>query len=173
VDKEVLVLDTSGFISGVDSLTYQGEIYTTPNVAEEIKGKRLKNRFQTAVGLGRIKVKKPNRKYFEAVKKISASTGDILKLSEADVSILALALQLKTEGLKPVVVSDDYSVQNVAEHLDLRYEALVGKIKSKARWLIYCSSCGKSFGSGFKGVKCPICGGEIKRKMTGKTAIRR
>jgi len=171
VAKKALVLDASAFIAGIDSLAHEGEAYTTFEVAEELKSRRLKDRFETSLSLGRIRLREPNKRYLEDVKEASASTGDLLKLSKADVSILALALQLRDEGFNPTIVSEDYAVQNVAEHLGLKYEALTGKIKVKARWLIYCSACGRSFKSNFKGSKCPICGGEIKRKMLGKAEL--
>lgn len=169
---EALVLDASGFIAGIDSLAYEGEAYTTPKVAEELKTRRLKGRFETFLSLGRIKLREPSRRYMEAAREASALIGDLLKLSEADVSIIALALQLRDEGFKPIIVSDDYAVQNVAEHLGLRYEALAGRIKARARWLVYCSACGRSFKPNFKDLKCPICGGEVRRKMLGKTQIK-
>ena len=173
VAGKALVLDASAFIAGIDSLAHEGEAYTTRRVAEELKSRKLKDRLKMLLSLGRIRLREPERHYLEAVEEASASTGDFPKLSEADISILALALQLRDEGFSPTIVSDDYAVQNVAEHLGLKYEALTGKIKVKARWLTYCSACGRSFKSNFKGSKCPICGGEIKRKMLGKAEVRR
>ena len=57
--------------------------------------------------------------------KTSASkVGDSHKLSETDLQLLALALELKTEGVAPQIVTDDYSIQNVATQMGIGFLAL-------------------------------------------------
>ena len=52
-----------------------------------------------------------------AAKASASKAGDFHKLSEADMQLLSLALQLKAEGYTPKIVTDDYSIQNVAKQL--------------------------------------------------------
>ena len=55
---------------------------------------------------------------------------------------VALALDLKLDGQEPVIVSDDYAVQNMAEHLSLNYGSLANfGIVHKFNWIMYCPAC--------------------------------
>ncbi|HEX69286.1 MAG TPA: hypothetical protein ENG10_03210, partial [Candidatus Bathyarchaeota archaeon] len=54
----------------------------------------------------------------------SKRTGDFKYLSQADIEVLALALQLKNSGENPTVVTDDYSMQNVANKLGIEFSPL-------------------------------------------------
>lgn len=38
-------------------------------------------------------------------------------LSKADLQVLALAMELKRRGLRPLIVTDDYSIQNVTNKI--------------------------------------------------------
>ena len=57
------------------------------------------------------------------------------KLSDADVSLLALASEFRRDKKDFTVVSDDYSVQNICRHLKIRFEGSVqGKIRNARSW---------------------------------------
>jgi len=162
--RRVFVFDASGFITGLDSLLHEGEIYTTPEVAEELRGAEVKRRCETALSLGRVKIESPEPEHLEAARKAAASTGDLFKLSKADLSILALTVMLEGRGLRPTLVSEDYAVQNVAEHLNLNYSSAVGRIRLEVKWAVYCPSCGRSFQPSLELQTCPVCGEKLKRK---------
>lgn len=158
---------------GLYSASLDQEALTTPEVMSELKNFWLRLP-SSALGLKRLKVSSPTEKFLDDVYQTSKDTGDFLKLSKADFSVIALALQLRSQGLKPIIVSEDYAVQNVAYHLGLEYAPLLGKgIKSQIRWLTYCPACKKKFEAGFKGKTCPICGAEIRRKAAKKSLIKR
>jgi UPF0271 protein len=64
------------------------------------------------------------------VKAVAERTGDISKLSDTDVKVLALAKQLDR-----AIVSDDYSVQNVAGHAGIKAVSVHNpKIKRLKTW---------------------------------------
>jgi UPF0271 protein len=85
-------------------------------------------------------------------------TGDYTKLSEADISIIALALQLKI-----VLVTDDYAVANVATTLKIPVKSVASKgITHTRRWIAYCSACSRAFGPNAK--ECRLCGNRLRRK---------
>jgi UPF0271 protein len=156
--RRVFVFDASGFITGLDSLLHEGEIYTTPEVAGELKEAEVKKRCETALSLGRVKIESPEPEHLKAAREAAASTGDLFKLSKADLSILALAVMLKDRGFSPTLISEDYAVQNVAEH------STVGRIRLEVKWAVYCPSCGRSFQPGSELRVCPVCGEKLKRK---------
>jgi endoribonuclease Nob1 len=85
-------------------------------------------------------------------------TGDIKKLSKADISILSLAYQMNK-----TLVSDDYSIQNVAKFLGIKTISLGNKgIVKLRKWKNFCKTCGKQYPPYIK--ECTICGNPTKRK---------
>ena len=123
--KRVIVLDTSAFVAGFDPFSLSVEQVTVPKVEEEIKRNSMnKLRFETALENGKVKVKAPSQEFINQIRLSSSKVGDSFKLSETDIELLALALELKSTGYSPQVVSDDYSIQNVASKLEIEFSAL-------------------------------------------------
>jgi len=167
-------LDTSAFIAGFEPFLIQNEIYSVPLVKEElISGSLAHLRFQTAVENGKLKVLKPKEKFIETVKQQAKKVGDYHYLSEADLQILALALQLKNSGKDSVIVTDDYSIQNVANKLKVKFASLITfGIKFQFKWILYCPACHKKYPSDCELKTCKICGTKLKRKPIGKRHVK-
>ncbi|MCJ7762660.1 ribonuclease VapC, partial [Candidatus Bathyarchaeota archaeon] len=109
-----MVLDTSAFLAGFDPFSVSENQVTVPKVQEEIKAKSMISvRFTTAIENGKLKVKTPSEEFLSKAKTSAITVGDSFFLSETDMQILALALELKAAGYSPQIVSDDYSIQNV------------------------------------------------------------
>ncbi|MFH1328096.1 MAG: hypothetical protein ABIH76_04535 [Candidatus Bathyarchaeota archaeon] len=172
-ESKPLILDASAFIMGLDPLSIKSATYTTPKVIEELRGFSIHLRYSTAIQLKKLEVMSPSLRYINEVKRASSTIGDRLKLSETDLSVLALAFNLRSRGYDPIIVSDDYSIQNVATYLDINYSGLstIG-IKSCIKWMIQCSACRKKFSGNFKGKKCPSCDGEVRRRRLTKIPIK-
>jgi endoribonuclease Nob1 len=164
--RRVVVLDTSAFLAGYDPFAHGEEQVTVPKVEEEIlRNSMIKMRFETAVESGKVKVKAPTQEFANAAKVSANKVGDSFKLSEADMQLLALALQLKTEGCTPQIVTDDYSIQNVASQMGIGFVALATfGIKRLLEWVRYCPACHKEYLANTKHKECQICGTELKRK---------
>jgi len=172
--EKVLVLDSSAFIMGLEPLQLDLKLFTTPEVVEELSSYWVQLKYSTAIYLKKLNVVSPTKDFLDEAKKVSEKTGDKLKLSRADLSILALALELKSKGFKPIIISDDFSVQNVAEHLKIDYTYLSGKgIKNQIEWIWYCPGCGRKFLSINFGENCPVCGLKLKRKASKKISLRK
>ncbi len=91
------------------------------------------------------------------------STGDSRRLSETDIEVLALALELGYQ-----IVTDDYSIQNLATVLGVPFRGLDQKgIGAVFEWEARCKGCGKRFPAAVK--ECDICGSETRtaRKRKG------
>ncbi|MGP3667146.1 MAG: NOB1 family endonuclease [Candidatus Bathyarchaeota archaeon] len=163
--EKVLVLDTPAFITGLNLLNICLPLYTTPNIIKELKSFWVKVKCLTVLDLKKLKVILPKEGFLKKVFEASKETGDKQKLSEADLSILALALELKAGGFDPAIVTDDFSVQNVAQHLNIECIPVIhDKIKFYIKWAWYCPACRSLFPSK-EGLKsCPICGTQLKRK---------
>ncbi|MEM1507882.1 MAG: NOB1 family endonuclease [Candidatus Bathyarchaeia archaeon] len=173
--RKSIVLDTSAFIAGFDPLALSEEVYSVPEVGDELlEGSMPKIRFETSLNSGKLKVIEPESKYVEHVKMISSEVGDISFLSKADQSVLALALQLKSKGRKTVIATDDYSIQNVAEKMGLEHMSLANLgIRYQLHWLLYCPACGKKYPPDEKTMVCRNCGTELKRKPEKKTLVKK
>lgn len=164
--RRVVVLDTSAFLAGYDPFSAQDEQVTVPKVEEEIlRNSMVKMRFEAALENGKVKVTAPTAEASAAAKAEAGCSGDAHKLSEADIQLLSLAVQLKTEGCNPQIVTDDYCIQNVAKQLGVEFLALATKgIKRQLEWTRYCPACYKKYPSESKLKECQICGTELKRK---------
>ena len=164
--KRVIVLDTSAFLAGFDPFSLSEEQVTGPKVEEEIKRNSLiKLRFETALENGRVKVQAPSQEFVNQIKVASNKIGDSFKLSETDVELLALALELKSTGYSPQVVSDDYSIQNVAAQVGIEFLALATfGIKRLLEWIRYCPACYRVYPANCSFKECQVCGTALKRK---------
>jgi len=170
---KVLVLDTSAFIAGFDPLAVPEKQYTVPEVKKElIAGSMPWMRFNAAVENRKLTVRSPKSSVFQDIQEASRKVGDMRYLSEADFQVLALALELKGRGLSPVIVTDDYSIQNVANKIDVEFTSLMTfGIKFRFKWILYCPACYRKYPSDYKFKVCEVCGTELKRKPKKKTRL--
>ena len=151
------VLDATSFYAGIP-FSSQEQSFTTPLVFEEIKHiKKSHDAVQTLIDLDRLKIIEPEQKNTNFVLEKAKQTGDLPDLSKEDVSVLALCVQLNGE-----LVTDDYTVSNVAKHLNLKVIPIMTKGISKVLDSVYfCPACNKVFE---KMSDCPICGSKLKKK---------
>ena len=164
--KRVIVLDTSAFLAGFDPFSLNEEQVTVPKVEEEIrKNSMIRVRFNTAIENGKLKVKAPSEEFLNKVKASASKVGDSFLLSETDTHLLALALELKASGNTPQIVTDDYSIQNVATQLGIEFLALATfGIKRLLEWIRYCPACHREYPANCSSKECLVCGTELKRK---------
>ena len=126
-------------------------------------------RFKTAVENRKLKVKAPSDEFLKKIEDSAITVGDSFFLSETDKQLLALALELKAAGYKPQIVSDDYSIQNVATKMEIEYSALATfGIRRLLEWVRYCPACHKEYSADYGRATCTICGTELKRKPRKK-----
>jgi len=131
---------------------------TIPDVIEEIKDENSR----LYLSLLNIKVEAAQKEKIEEVRKIAERSGDIHKLSDTDIKLIAKALELKEEA---ILVTDDYSIQNVANLLDIKVDSIIQpSIKKTFKWERICRGCGKSVEEGR--TTCDICGSDtiLKKK---------
>jgi UPF0271 protein len=171
---KAIVLDTSALLMGYEAAEVDAEHYTVPSVREEMQRDDIRKlRLDSAIDAGRITVVSPDPKYRAEVERIIEELGEAKALSEADAELLALGAQLKGEGWETTVVSDDYSVQNVASELGLSFKGLATQgIKRQFKWETYCPGCRKTFEKPQDEGICPICGTQLKRRPSRKRPLR-
>jgi len=139
---------------------------TTPKVCDEIKTNSIARvRFNTAIESGKVKIKSPQGEFSNRIKISASKLGDAYLLSETDIQLLALALELKTQGKHPEIITDDYSIQNVAKHNNIEFYALATfGIQRILEWIRYCPACHREYPVNSSFNVCQICGTELKRK---------
>ena len=152
------VYDASAFYAGIPFASPDQGI-TTNLVFEEIQHiKKNHGALDILLETDRLKLQDPNFTSIELVVNAAKKTGDIQKLSKADISAVALTYELKTN-----LITDDFAVSNLAKNLKLQVSPIMTKgIKDVGKWIHYCSGCGKQFSS----VEfCPNCGNKLNRKL--------
>lgn len=121
-------------------------------------------RLKTALEVGKLKVQAPKEKFLDKVKAIAANVGDAFLLSETDLQVLALALELKTYYCV-LIVTDDYSIQNVSKKIGIKFASLsTFGIRRLIKWIRYCPACYRKYPANANFRKCTVCGIELKRK---------
>jgi UPF0271 protein len=164
--RRVAVLDTSAFIAGFDPLSITEEQYTVPMVKDEITGNSMSEvRLKAAVENGKLKIKMPCQTFLEQARASATLVGDTFFLSGTDLQVLALALELKTHGYSPLIITDDYSIQNVADHMRIPFTPLATfGIQLRLQWIRYCPACHRKYAADCKSRTCVVCGTQLKRK---------
>lgn len=171
--SRIYIIDTSAILSGKSIDINDGIIATTSKVSDEINpGGRDYEVFQFLKEKGLI-INVPAKKSIHNVKKVVKEFGEEKRLSDADIEILALAYEYKKDPSKKVtILTDDYSIQNIASILDLEFLQIsqTGITKS-FKWHSRCRGCGKKFDEHIS--ICPICGTEIKDFVGNKKPIKK
>ena len=121
------VLDAAAFINAEALFGRDEDFYTVRDVLEELRDVKSRSLADAALSAGKLRILEPEKKNVELVRKKAGLVGSAGRLSDADVKILALALELGAR-----IITDDYTVQNLAAHLKLEYAGVMrGKIERK------------------------------------------
>ncbi|MEF8879622.1 MAG: NOB1 family endonuclease [Candidatus Thermoplasmatota archaeon] len=159
------IVDTSAILSGKPLQFNQSELVTTPGVTKELSpgGKDYRNFvFLQEKGLKTIY---PSDEAMNKINAESKKTGDKKRLSDTDKEILAAALDLQQKTPQATILTDDYSIQNMADSLNIKYENISQRgIKKKFKWATRCRGCGRYFKEDID--VCPVCGSETKTSIT-------
>ena len=144
-----IVADSSVFILGK---RLEGELITVPAVEHELKDIRSRMLLQ----ISGARVESPTADSLKRATKAAEETGDIRVLSQADLEVLAKALEYQAR-----LATDDYAVQNVALFLGIPIEP-IGQplIKKRIKHTLRCFGCGATF----EGEACPDCGTPFRMK---------
>ncbi len=175
--KKVSVLDANIFLRGIDLYLFNGMIYTSPRIIDEIDVNKYKNKnrnilmqIQVAIESKKLIVKSPLKKFLQEIVNKSKITGDYNALSDADKELLALTLELK-ENLKDKVIlfTNDYSMENLCCELNIKFSPIYEKgIKAKVEWQVYCPFCKDVRDAEDLNKNCERCGLKLKRRPKKK-----
>lgn len=149
-----LVLDASAVLSGIP-FSGEHEYFISPCIERELSKGKVKRNLELMKWIS-LHVVSPSDASLSEVRSKAEESGDIKRVSKSDIEILALA-----KDLKATILTDDYSIQNLASMLGIDYRGILQKgIKEEVRWSYRCRKCGKFWEESFD--ECPVCGGRIR-----------
>lgn len=153
------VLDTSLLLGGKEP-PRDGGWATTPEAAAEVSpGGRDHRRFESWLAVG-LEVRVPGAEAFRRVEDAARSAGNLDRLSPADLSLLALALELGA-----TLVTDDHTMLDVALRLGVPTRTVnAAGIRATLDFRPRCAGCGRWFDAMPKNGECPVCGSPVKPK---------
>ncbi len=158
----VYVLDATPLVTGYSPSMVTNQHYTTQEILDEL---RTDEQLRVAVAREWLQIREPSAKSIKAVREAATATGDNLVLSSADLSVLALSIEISEEGKKVTLLTDDYAVQNVASKLQIPFQNYAWRaIRRTIIWELYCATCRKTYNTQRR--TCPNCGSTLKRRAT-------
>ena len=173
------ILDTSALLSGKEFLINdEFELITVPSVEAELrKGPNnpdddwteIQLKFEYLINTG-LKIIRPLDDFVAEVKAAAGRSGDIKRLSDTDIELLALGLEMTDKFDDVVLLTDDYSIQNICTELQIQYKPVMEKgITHKVQWQYRCIGCGKIWDEPIE--ECPVCGSRVRTKVNRKDKI--
>ena len=150
------VLNSPGF-----SFAAKSKFITTPQVADELRDMRSRQLVQNALQNSLLVLNEPSAASIAHIEGLAAKHG-FSKLSKPDISLLALALDIKNKNKKFILITDDYSVQNFCALLKIEFDSVIrGKIEKVISFKKRCTGCNKKFSPNSPIRKCPECGSRV------------
>ncbi len=152
-----IIMDTAGFLAGLENAFPR--VYTTEEVIQEVKDSFSRQNLNMAISSGKISIFKPKQSSVKEAMNYIRQVRDNT-LSKADVSILALALELRP----CLVLTDDFSLQNVLKSMGIEYRSVKakGSVNDVKEFQYVCEGCGKVYKH--KVNECEVCGSAVVKK---------
>ena len=148
------VPDTSAILTGKIDLLSIDCVLPSGVVGEIKKGRMGRIMENTAINL---RIMSPKKIFMEKIATAARNTGDLPYLSQVDMEILAVAMEIHG-----TVVSDDYSMQNVCSSSGIKFMGCgIESITKNIKWGYVCKGCGSKFDK--VDASCRICGHKITR----------
>lgn len=153
------VLDTSLLLGGREP-PRDARWATTPEAAAEVRpGGRDARRFEDWLSLG-LQVREASPVRRGEVEDAARQAGNLARLSRADRSLLALALELDA-----TLVTDDYTMLDVARRLRVRTQTVNQEgVGGTLDWRPRCTGCGRWYDEAPRGDECVVCGSPVRAR---------
>ena len=155
------VLDTSLLLGGQEP-PRDGVTATTPEAANEVSpGGRDHRRFEGWLAAG-LQIQSAPPETLDRVQETALAAGNLARLSAADLSLLALALEQGS-----TLVTDDHTMLDVALRMGITTQTV--NTTGIARPLDFrprCIGCGRWYEAPPPRDECTVCGSPVKPKPT-------
>jgi UPF0271 protein len=135
----------------------EGRVVTVPSIVEELRDENAR----TTMELMNVGIEPPLGSFINEVREKAGITRDAEELSDADIDILAKALEYSRRD-ETILITDDFAVQNTAIQLGIKVTpAGQRKIKDVLLWEKQCTGCKRRYP---RGDVCPVCGSPMKKR---------
>jgi UPF0271 protein len=171
--NDVFLIDSSAIFSGKPIDLRNGKMLTTSFIADEFQpGGRDFRLFQFLIEKG-LKIQDPSKDSLKKIMNVIKIIGEQKRLSTADISILALAYEIKLiHEENPILVTDDYSIQNIASYLKIPHQSVNQRgITKRFKWERRCRGCRHKIIDDAD--VCPICGSTIKHEIRKSSSVKK
>ena len=172
-EKEIIYLiDSSAILSGKPFYERLNHMMASPKIEDEFsQGGRDYTILQFLKQKG-LHIATPTRESKDIVSDIAQRLGESDRLSAADLELLALAVDIKEQKRKiPIIISDDYAIQNLANSLSISFQTISQKgITKKFKWERRCRGCGIRVEPQI--TICSICGSSVVNVVKDKKRIK-
>lgn len=167
MSKNFQVLDASAFIGGYRPTDKNN--FTISEITEEVRDLKSKMILDNAITDGNLTIIEPDIQFIKEIDEVIRSSGDVFRLSEVDKKLVALALQIKDQKGGAVVLTDDYSMQNVLKIIEIPFKSvLTSGIKEIYGWKLICRGCKREYFDDYAHDDCEICGSPLYKKRIKK-----
>lgn len=161
--NKIKILDASAFIGGYHPTDKNN--YTIPEVTHELKDMQSQSIMNNALKDDLLKIQEPNNDIIKIIEDTIKTSGDVLRLSDVDKKLLALSLEKKSKHDNILLLTDDYSIQNVAKILKIPFQSIITKgINQIYSWKLICKGCKKEYPKDYSYSECEICGSPLYKK---------
>lgn len=128
----IYLLDAAALLNNESfSFDQKNKYYTTSKVFSEWKDFRSRSLAENALANNALTIHDPCPLSVQKTMEKCGESGTVLH--DADVSVVALAIELRERKKKFIVVTDDYSVQNVLKRLRISFMGVAQGTVKKAR----------------------------------------
>ncbi|MFW9767572.1 MAG: NOB1 family endonuclease [Candidatus Thorarchaeota archaeon] len=161
--SRIYVLDTGVLVSTWTDTRKDSIFVTTPRIIGEIRNRLSRFRAETLFLLDKMVERTPTADDLKKAKKAAGSTGDLSKLSQNDLELIALALTISRENPDSTLVSTDFAVLNTSSHMGLKILDPNKKFGQEITWIMKCPACNYRSAKPTRETECPVCGTEMRR----------
>ncbi len=125
----IYILDSPALLNDENFSFEKGNKYfVTSMVFDELKDFRSKSLAENAQSQELLTVQDPCPLSIQITNQKCAESGT--EISDTDISVIALAIEFRERNEKFVVITDDYSVQNILKKLKIKFKGVIqGEIK--------------------------------------------
>lgn len=163
--KRAYILDAAGIFASIQLLSSE-PCYTTKDVVNEILDEDSRRSLQLAINTGKLIITEPEKQHVKLAERAAEELGELGRLSQADISVISLGLMLREQCFDVIIVTDDYSIQNLAQYLGFKIRGIKRReFIGVVRYVYICPVCGHI---DKKPGKCPKCNAVLRRKAIKK-----
>lgn len=162
----IFIFDANALLKEL-TIDFADRAVTTPSVIRELRSQAARTRVSAYLASKKLRVMKPSKDIMLEVLSEAKAIGEI-GLSETDIELAALALQLKKRD--PIVLTDDYSLQNLLSRISIKFKKVgLRGIKSTTEYIFICNNCNRVYKK-YTPI-CYICGIPLSRRISRKRNI--